>query len=485
MNSPVEQLEPQALWRNFHALTRIPRPSGHETEVRAYLQAFGEARGLETVVDDGGNVIIRKAATPGKEGCRGVVIQGHMDMVPQANANVVHDFERDPIETLIDGEWVRARNTTLGADNGIGVAAALAVLESEEVEHGPLEVLITSDEERGMTGALALRPGELRGSVLLNTDSEEEGELCIGCAGGANSDTRLAYRPEPALGAGIPFRVYISGLKGGHSGVDIGRGRGNANKLVFRLLKHLTANGVGFALAEASGGNMRNAIPREAAVTLLVQHAEAPRFQSLVAGFADTLRGELSAVEPDLQISFADSPPVEAVLPPDLQLRLINALCACPNGVVRMSDSMAGLVETSTNLSTVRVAAGQIEIGCLVRSSIDSAREAVCESIEATFALIGGETTFDGHYPGWNPDPEAPLLKLAESVYRERLGVPARVGAIHAGLECGLLGAIYPDWEMISFGPTIRFPHSPDERVLVSSVERFWVFLTELLRQIR
>ena len=485
MNSPIQQLEPQALWRNFHALTRIPRPSGYEAEVREYLLGFGAARGLESVADDGGNVIIRKPATPGREACRGVVIQGHMDMVPQANSNVVHDFERDPIETLIDGEWVRARNTTLGADNGIGVAAALAVLESGELEHGPLEVLITSDEERGMTGALALRPGALQGGVLLNTDSEEEGELCIGCAGGANSDTRLEYRPEPVLEPGIPFRIYISGLKGGHSGVDIGLGRGNANKLVFRLLKHLTANGIGFALAEASGGNMRNAIPREAAVTLLVQHPEAARFQSAVAGFADILRDELAAVEPDLQISFADSPPVEAVLPPDLQGRLIDALCACPNGVVRMSDSMPGLVETSTNLSTVRVSEGRIEIGCLARSSIDSAREAVCEAIEATFGLIGAETTFDGHYPGWKPDPDSALLKLAESVYRDRFGSAARVGAIHAGLECGLLGAIYPDWEMISFGPTIRFPHSPDERVLISSVERFWDFLTELLRQIR
>jgi len=484
MNSPLEQLEPAPLWRHFLALTRIPRPSGHEEAVRDHLRRFGEGLGLETLVDGAGNVVIRKPASPGEEGRRGVVIQGHMDMVPQANAGVAHDFERDPIEALIEGDWVKARNTTLGADNGIGVAAALAVLESDELVHGPLEVLVTSDEERGMGGALGLQPGLLRGAVLLNTDSEEEGELCIGCAGGANVDTRLDYRPEPVEPGAAPFRVSLSGLKGGHSGVDIHRGRGNANRLLFQLLRELLREGVPFRLAEANGGNMRNAIPREAVATLLVAPVDAPAFEAGVAAFADRLRREYGEKEPELQVAFADPPQVEQLLPADLQGPLVDAICDCPNGVARMSDTLPGLVETSSNLSIIRIGGGRVEIQSLVRSAVETAREALCQAIAAHFEPIGAETGFGGRYPGWEPDPDAEVLRLAEAAYRDLFGEPARVGAIHAGLECGLLGAIYPDWEMLSFGPTIESPHSPDERVHIPSVARFWALLTELLRRI-
>ena len=483
MSKDILNLQPDRLWHHFYNLTQIPRPSKKEERIREFIIGFGKDLGLETIVDEVGNVIIRKPATPGMENRKGVILQGHLDMVPQKNSDKVHDFENDPIDAYVDGEWVKARGTTLGADNGMGVAAAMAVLESRDIPHGPVEALFTTDEETGMTGAFGLKPGFLHGDILLNMDSEDEGELYIGCAGGTNANIAFRYQEVPSAAGVAAFRINVTGLKGGHSGLDIPLGRGNSNKVLNRFLWH-AARKHGLRLASIEGGSLRNAIPRESFAVVTVPGDMKEGFLECLAEYEVTVKKELSAVEPDMKIVAipADVPPF--LMDEKTQNNFLSAVYVCPNGVIRMSNEMSGLVETSTNLAIIKSENGIIKIQCLLRSSVDSAKEDLEQMMQAGFELAGAEIKFDGQYPGWKPNPGSAILKAMQDIYKNKYGNIPEIKAIHAGLECGLLGGVYPHWDMISFGPTIRFPHSPDEKVNIATVQKFWDFLVETLKHI-
>ena len=485
MNNEISKLNPVELWENFYQLTRIPRPSHHEEQIRKYLVDFGKGLGLETVQDKSGNVIIRKPATPGMEKCKGVILQGHLDMVPQKNSDKDHDFAKDPIETVIDGEWVRANGTTLGSDNGIGVAAAMAVLASKDLAHGPVEGLFTATEETGMDGAIGLEAGWLKGSILINMDSEDEGELYVGCAGGEDANVKFNYTEVPVPADSIGFKLNVTGLKGGHSGVDIHLGRGNSNKIFFRILKE-AYKVCGMRLSSINGGSLRNAIPRETFGIVTVPYATADKLVGLVAGMTNVIKRELSVTEPTIKIELSKTEMPVSLVDEKTQISLTHAIVACPNGVIRMSDTMAGLVETSTNLAIVKSdsEAKTISIACLMRSSVDSARAQLGSRMDSVFTLAGAEVKLAGGYPGWKPNMESPILKLMLKIYENKFGCIPEIRAIHAGLECGILGGTYPNWDMISLGPTIRFPHSPDEKVNIESVSKFWDFLIETLKNI-
>ncbi len=447
------------------------------------MKSFGENLGLETIVDETGNVIIKKPATPGKENVKGVILQGHLDMVPQKNSDKVHNFETDPIEAVLDGDWLKANGTTLGADNGMGVAAAMAILESTDIAHGPIEALFTIDEETGMTGAFELKAGMLQGDILLNLDSEDEGELYVGCAGGTNANMKFSYSEEAVPEGWQAWQLVIKGLKGGHSGLDINLGRGNANKLMIRYLKHAIAKHK-LKLASFEGGSLRNAIPREAFATIVAEAGKAEKLQECVAEYFEIFRKELSVTEPFLEFKILPAEMPASVIDDSTTTRLIHAVYGCPNGVIRLSDSLAGLVETSTNLAIVKSNKGTIAVHCLLRSSVDSAKEDLEEMISGIFELAGATVVLDGKYPGWKPNPDSTILNVMSDTYNKHFGKVPEVKAIHAGLECGILGGNYPHWDMISFGPTMRFPHSPDERVNIPSVDKFYTFLTETLKNI-
>lgn len=475
------QLEPNALWSNFYSLTQIPRPSKHEESVLTFIAKYGEQLGLETIRDKAGNVIIRKPAYLGMEDRPGVILQAHVDMVPQKNSTSKHDFLQDPIETIIEGNIVRANGTTLGADNGIGVAAAMAILADKAIVHPPLEVLITTDEETSMAGAFALEGGVLNGKYLLNLDSEEEGELYVGCAGGVDVTATFRYSEVETAEDDIAVKVRISGLNGGHSGLDINKGRANANKLLFRFLKFAVANYEAM-LVEVNGGDMRNAIPREAYAILTIDKEDKDDFVEAVEEYEEMFREEYATAEPDMVFE------VELVVKPMLVMDemttddLINAVQGSVNGVVKMSCDMPGMVETSSNLAIVETLQGEIKVKYLVRSAVDSAKEDVTSSLESVCRLAGAEVETSGEYPGWKPNMESLLLKRMVAVYMSMYGKEPKVTAIHAGLECGILGGTYPEWDMLSFGPTIRYPHSPSEHVEIDSVGRFWLLLKETLK---
>ena len=479
----IRKLEPKNLWNYFHDITQIPRPSKKEAKIVDYVIGFGKANKLETIVDKVGNVIIRKPATKGMEKRKGVILQTHLDMVPQKNSDKKHDFEKDPIETVIDGEWVRANGTTLGSDNGIGVAATLAVLASKDIAHGPLEALFTIDEETGMTGAFGLKKGLLKGDILMNLDSEDEGELYVGCAGGIDVIVNKNYKEEKTPGRMTAYTVSIKGLKGGHSGVDISLGRANSNKLMFRFLMQAEAD-FGIRISEVAGGDLRNAIPREANSVLLVSDAKAKLFEKFVKGYDKMYKAEFAETEPTLSFTCKKSDkPAKVMSKPD-QYKIIRAIYACPNAVLRMSQSMQGMVETSNNLAIVKCAKGKFIVNNLTRSSVDSAKEAAAWKIAAVFHLIDAKVELTGSYPGWKPNMASPVLKTMGGVYNKMYGKVPEIKAIHAGLECGLIGGVYPNLDMISFGPTIRYPHSPDEKVNIPSVKKFYDFLCETLKQI-
>jgi len=483
MSNEIIKLEPREVWENFYKLTQVPRPSKKEEKIQSFMVNFGKSLRLVTEKDSVGNVIIRKPATPGMENRKGIILQGHLDMVPQKNSGTAHDFEKDPIDAWIDGEWVRARGTTLGADNGIGVASAMAVLAAKDLIHGPIEALFTCDEETGMTGAIGLQPKVLKGDILLNMDSEEEGELYVGCAGGINANIEYEY-DEVIIPEGVsPYKLLISGLKGGHSGLDINLGRGNANKLIIRFLKYATRE-LDVRLAEINGGGMRNAIPREGYAVVLVPDENIGQLKKAVSHYESIYKFELGAVEPTLSFTIEETEMPKSLIEERVQDDLIDSVYACPNGVIRMSDGMAGMVETSTNLSTIKSQKGVIFVKCLLRSSVESAKEDLVEQVDSVFALGGAMVSFDGGYPGWKPNMESPILKQMKEIYQDKFGKTPAVLGIHAGLECGILGAAYPNWDMISFGPTMRSPHSPDERVNIPSVQKFWDFLVEVLKNV-
>ncbi|MEI7500628.1 MAG: aminoacyl-histidine dipeptidase [Bacteroidota bacterium] len=483
MSNEILQLEPKSLWKNFYSLTRIPRPSKNEDQIREFIYNFGKNLALETIQDEVGNVIIKKPATPGMEKHKGVILQGHLDMVPQKNSDKVHDFKKDPIETIIDGEWVRANGTTLGADNGMGVAATMAVLEANDIQHGPIEALFTCDEETGMTGANGLKPGVLKGDILVNMDSEDEGELYIGCAGGTNGNSTFTYFQQPLSGDFSGYKINITGLKGGHSGVDIHLGRANANKIMNRVIYHGFMKH-GLQVASIDGGSLRNAIPRESFAHVAIPTANKDSFIDCLTKLTIKIKNELSAVDPTLKIEAVLAETPEKIIDPAVLLKFMNAIYACPNGVMRMSDSMPGLVETSNNLAIIKAENGEIRIMNLLRSSVDSSKDDLQQMIQSVFDLAGAVSVFDGSYPGWKPNPDSLILKIMLDVYNRKFGFIPKITAIHAGLECGILGGAYPNWDMISFGPTIRFPHSPDEKVNIATVKKFYDFLVETLKNI-
>ncbi|MDR1600946.1 MAG: aminoacyl-histidine dipeptidase [Tannerella sp.] len=480
----ILNLEPKAVWKYFYEITQVPRPSKREGKMILYLEDFAAKHNLPLKKDAAGNILITKNATKGYKNLPVVILQSHVDMVCEKNSDVTHDFENDPIETIVDGEWLRANGTTLGADNGIGVAAELAILADDDIAHGPLECLFTVDEETGLTGANALKEGFMIGKILLNLDSEEEGELFIGCAGGKGTIATFVYEPQPAPLSLQYFRIAVSGLKGGHSGSDIHCGRGNANRILARFLYRLKEK-FDFVLSELNGGNQHNAIAREASVVIGVNVADREAVRVLLNHFAADVENELKRVDPDVHIT------METVEKPDFHIgnvlaeRLINSLLACPHGVMAMSHDMEGLVETSTNLASVKMDAGNRIVVCTSqRSSIESAKNAVADQVAAVFRLAGAEVVHGDGYPGWAPNPDSKILTAARESYRKLFGKEPEIKAIHAGLECGLFLSKYPWLDMISFGPTLREVHSPDERIRIDTVSLWWKHLLELLKNI-
>ena len=480
--STILNLAPQNVWKHFYSLTQIPRPSGHMEKITEFLVNFGKGLGLESFVDEIGNVIIRKPATPGMENRKGVILQAHMDMVPQKNNDTVHDFTKDPIQTYIDGDWVKAKGTTLGADNGLGVAAIMAVLEDKNLKHGPLEALITKDEETGMYGAFGLKPGTLKGEILLNLDSEDEGELYIGCAGGIDISATLEYKEEEPMDSFVARKLTLKGLRGGHSGLEINQGRGNANKLLARIVHDLLVE-FDSQLASFEGGNMRNAIPREAHAVMVFNPDDMDGLEDYIMEYEAQLNAEYASIESDITLKMEDVAVPASVVPTEIQDNLINVLMACQNGVMRMIPTVPDTVETSSNLAIVTIVGGKAAIHILARSSCDTMKDFLADSLSACFAMAGMKVELSGAYSGWQPNVDSPILHAMKQSYKQQFGVEPAVKVIHAGLECGIIGANCPGLDMISFGPTLRSPHSPDERALIPTVPKFYDFLVATLEQ--
>lgn len=480
--STILQLAPQNVWKHFYSLTQIPRPSGHMEKITEFLVNFGKGLGLESFVDEAGNVIIRKPATPGMENRKGVILQAHMDMVPQKNNDKVHDFTKDPIETYVDGDWVKAKGTTLGADDGLGVAAIMAVLEATDLKHGPLEALITKDEETGMYGAFGLKPGTLKGEILLNLDSEDEGELYIGCAGGIDITASLEYKEEASAEGFVARKLTLKGLRGGHSGLEINQGRANANKLMARVAHDLLVE-FDSQLASFEGGNMRNAIPREAHAVLLFNPEDMEGLDDYIKEYEAQLNTEYTSIESGITLTLEEVPVPAAVVPEEIQDNMINVLMACQDGVTRMIPTVPDTVETSSNLAIVVIAGGKAEVKILARSSADTMKDYLADCLTACFSMAGMKVELSGAYSGWQPDVNSPILHAMKLSYKQQFGVEPAVKVIHAGLECGIIGANCPGLDMISFGPTLRSPHSPDERAYIPSVTKFYEFLVATLEQ--
>ena len=477
MNYNLEQLKPELVWKHFKAICQIPHPSHYEEKIREYVVEFAKAHNLEYSVDEACNVYVAKPATPGYENRKGIVLQAHLDMVAQKNNDKVFDFKTDPIEAYIDGEWVTANGTTLGADNGIGAAAILAILEDNTLEHGAIEGLFTATEETGLDGALGLKSGLLKGDILLNLDSETEGEFYVGCAGGIDINMAIPYTAVATPEGWSAMKLEVKGLKGGHSGIQISLQRGNANRLLCRWLLHTKQE---WLLASIDGGGLRNAIPREAQAVVLVKDVEA--FKAEAAAYEKTLQSEFENIEDSIVVVAEEVAAPAEIIPAEVATKLIKAIVGAPNGVVKMSVEMEGLVQTSTNLARVVSNGECVKIQCLLRSSVSSEKFAVAEAIKGVFEMAGAEVELSGSYDGWKPNMQSPILKVMSSSYEALYGNKPLVAAIHAGLECGIIGGVYPNLDMISFGPTICYPHSPDEKVEIASVAKFYEFLLHTLK---
>ena len=481
MNKSIRNLEPKAVWNNFSDLNAVPRASKKEERVIAFMLAFGKKLGLETVLDPVQNVIIKKPATSGMENRKTVVLQSHLDMVHQKNADTIFDFETEGIKMLIDGDWVTADGTTLGADNGMGVAAIMSILESTDIPHPSLEALFTIDEETGMTGAMGLEAGYLNGEILLNLDTEEDDEIDIGCAGGIDVTARKTYVEENLNGNCKALQIAITGLSGGHSGMDIHKGLGNANKIMNTLIMSLEDR---IQISEIKGGSLRNAIPRESFATIISQKEDAALLVTEIEKISNTIKESLIKIEPNLEIKVNSQDCSQSAMNRETQAQLIKAINNAHNGVYKMSDDIPDLVEASNNIAKVTVANGLIQIECLTRSSLDASKKELTDKLTETFKNENFEVSLSGNYPGWQPNPNSPILKVMEELYEDIFGQKAKVAACHAGLECGILGTNYPDMDMISFGPTIEGAHSPDERASISSTQKFWKFLLAILKNI-
>ncbi len=484
MSHEIRNLEPKALWNKFSDLNAVPRPSKKEERVIAFMMEFGKKLGLDTIQDKVGNVIIKKPASSGMENRKTVVLQSHLDMVHQKNNDTDFDFDTQGIEMYVDEDWVRAKGTTLGADNGIGVATIMAILESTEIKHPAIEALFTIDEETGMTGAMGLEGGMLEGEILLNLDTEEDDEIDIGCAGGIDVTAEAEYDEEEVPESSVAYTITVKGLNGGHSGMDIHKGLGNANKIMNRLLFEGFDN-FGLQISQIKGGSLRNAIPRESVAQVIIAQVYDDAFVYDMQQIVNEIKTELATTEPALEIIFEKQEKLPAkVMPPVAQFYFVRAMYAAHNGVYRMSADFDDLVETSNNIAKVEVGNGKLSIQCLTRSSVESSKMDLANALRATFELMGCEVTFSGSYPGWTPNPKSEILDVLTSIYEKQNGHQANVVACHAGLECGILGTNYPDMDMISFGPTIRGAHSPVERVSISSVQKYWKFVLEILENI-
>ena len=484
MSQEIRNLEPKALWNKFADLNAVPRPSKKEDRVIAFMKNFGESLGLETFEDDIRNVIIRKPATAGMENRKAIVLQGHLDMVHQKNADTVFDFDTQGIDMYVDGDWVRARGTTLGADNGLGVAAIMAILESTDIPHPAIEALFTIDEETGMTGALNLKGGILQGQILLNMDTEEDDEIDIGCAGGIDVTATAEYDEEETPEGSVGYTITVKGLKGGHSGMDIHKGLGNANKIMNRLLFDGFDN-FGLQISEIKGGSLRNAIPRESMAKVIIAEVYDEAFVFDMQQIVNEIKTEFKTTEPNLEVVFEkmDAAPAK-VMPTIAQFYFVRSMYTAHNGVYRMSADFDDLVETSNNIAKVIVGDGQLSVQCLTRSSVETSKFDLANALRSAFELMGCEVEFSGSYPGWTPNSESEILDVLVPIYEKQNGEKPKVVACHAGLECGILGTNYPDMDMISFGPTIHGAHSPDERASISSSQKFWKFVLEILATI-
>ena len=484
MSQEIRNLEPKVLWNKFADLNAVPRPSKKEERVIEFMKNFGTNLGLETFEDEIRNVIIRKPATPGMENRKALVLQGHLDMVHQKNADTVFDFDTQGIDMYVDGDWVRAKGTTLGADNGLGVATIMAILESKDIPHPAIEALFTIDEETGMTGALNLQGGILNGDILLNLDTEEDDEIGIGCAGGIDVTATAEYDEEETPEGSVAYSIKVKGLNGGHSGMDIHKGLGNANKIMNRLLFDGFDN-FGLQISEINGGSLRNAIPRESMAKVIIASVYDEAFVFDMQQIVNEIKAELKTTEPNLEVVFEklDTVPT-TVMPSIAQFYFVRAMYTAHNGVYRMSADFDNLVETSNNIAKVVVGEGKLSIQCLTRSSVESSKFDLANALRSAFELMGCEVEFSGSYPGWSPNPKSEILDVLVSIYEKQNGAKPNVAACHAGLECGILGTNYPDMDMISFGPTIHGAHSPDERASISSAKKYWKFVLEILANI-
>lgn len=483
MSQEIRNLEPKELWNKFADLNAVPRPSKKEERVIEFMKNFGTSLGLETFEDEIRNVIIRKPATPGMENRKAIVLQGHLDMVHQKNADTVFDFDTQGIDMYVDGDWVRARGTTLGADNGLGVATIMAILESKDIPHPAIEALFTIDEETGMTGALNLKGGILQGQILLNLDTEEDDEIDIGCAGGIDVTATRTYNEEDVPEGSVGHIITVKGLKGGHSGMDIHKGLGNANKIMNRLLFDAFEN-FGLQVVEINGGSLRNAIPRESVAKVIISEMFDEAYIFDMQEIINDIKTEFKTTEPNLTIEIVKCDLPEKVMDLGVQEGIIRAIYAAHNGVYRMSADMADLVETSNNIARVIVKDGEIKIGCLTRSSVETSKFDLANSLRSAFELVGCEVELSGSYPGWTPNVNSEILDVLVGIYEKQNNEKPKVVACHAGLECGILGTNYPDMDMISFGPTIHGAHSPDERASISSAQKYWKFVLEILSNI-
>ncbi|RZJ57343.1 MAG: aminoacyl-histidine dipeptidase [Flavobacterium sp.] len=483
MSNEIRNLEPKALWNKFADLNAVPRPSKKEERVIAFMKDFGNNLGLETIEDEVGNVIIKKPATKGMENRKTIVMQSHLDMVHQKNSATEFDFDTQGIDMYVDGDWVRAKGTTLGADNGLGVATIMAVLESTNIPHPAIEALFTIDEETGMTGAMGLKGGLLSGEILLNLDTEEDDEIDIGCAGGIDVTAVREYNEEEVSENSVGYTITVRGLNGGHSGMDIDKGLGNANKIMNRLLFDGFEN-FGLQIAEINGGSLRNAIPRESVAQVIISEIFDEAYVFDMQEIINDIKAEYKTTEPNLEILIEKGELPARVMDLGVQEGLTRALYAALNGVYRMSPDMADLVETSNNIAKVIVKDGKVHIGCLTRSSVESSKFDLANALRSTFELIGCEVTLSGSYPGWTPNVSSEILEVLKEIYEKQNGTKPNVVACHAGLECGILGTNYPDMDMISFGPTIKGAHSPDERASITSAQKYWKFVLEILENI-
>lgn len=485
-SAAILNLNPESVWKHFHAITQIPRPTGQMDEITKMVLDFGKSLNLEVKKDRVGNVLIKKPASKGYENSKTVILQSHLDMVPQKNADTKHDFAKDPIETIIDGDWVKARSTTLGADNGVGCAMMMAVLEDNNLQHPPIEALFTIDEEVGMDGANGLEKGFLDGTLMLNLDTEEDGELCVGCAGGVDVNVNFQFKTDTEIDKGnITYKLSLTGLKGGHSGTQIHLGRANANKLMNRFLKDIVSN-YEARLASIDGGSLRNAIPRESFVVVTVPEQLAEDLTDLVAEYEALFREEFAGIEDSISFKAEKTEMPSSLFPVEIQDDLINAVEGCPNGVISMLADFPGVVESSLNLALVKSSEGNIDVKLLVRSSSESRKEWVASSVESVFMLAGAKVEFDGDYPGWQPNAHSELLNKMEKIYLEKYGERPNILVIHAGLECGIIQSnVEQKLDIVSFGPTIRGAHSPDETVEIKAVEKSYDYLVSILEQLK